>query len=79
MIKVGLYIPIPFCIIKCIHWDFYSISQRNNQIPSFIETVIKDIERYVIKSKNFIFYTFFGVGTFSTLNALLIENLIYHN
>ena len=40
----GLYIHIPFCSVKCMYCDFYSITDRNNDIPIFIDSLIKEIE-----------------------------------
>ena len=45
MKKSGLYIHIPFCKIKCIYCDFYSITEKEDQITLFTECIIKEIER----------------------------------
>ncbi len=29
----GIYLHIPFCKIKCIYCDFYSITKKEDQIP----------------------------------------------
>lgn len=77
MKKAGIYVHIPFCAIKCMYCDFYSIADRNNQIPSFIKTVVKEIEIYETTDDNLIFDTiFFGGGTPSMLDASSLEKII---
>ena len=48
MKKAGIYIHIPFCSIKCMYCDFYSVADQNDQIPFFLDALIKEIE-YVSK------------------------------
>ena len=43
MKKAGLYIHIPFCKTKCIYCDFYSITERENQIPEFTNAILKKL------------------------------------
>ena len=43
MKKAGLYIHILFCKTKCIYCDFYSITERENQIPEFSNTILKEL------------------------------------
>lgn len=77
MKKAGIYVHIPFCAIKCMYCDFYSIADRNNQIPSFIKTVVKEIEIYETTDDSLIFDTiFFGGGTPSILDASSLEKII---
>ena len=40
MHKAGIYIHIPFCNIKCMYCDFYSITKRNDDMPEFIDALI---------------------------------------
>ena len=77
MKKAGIYIHIPFCATKCMYCDFYSIADRNDQIPLFIKTIVKEIDIYEAIDDNLIFDTiFFGGGTPSTLDAFSIEKII---
>lgn len=77
MKKAGIYIHIPFCSIKCMYCDFYSLADRDDQIPSFIKTIVKEIEIYETGDDNLIFDTiFFGGGTPSTLDAFSLEKII---
>ena len=44
--KAGIYIHIPFCQAKCIYCDFYSVADRNDEIPEFIDLIcIKKITK----------------------------------
>lgn len=77
MKKAGIYIHIPFCATKCMYCDFYSIADRNDQIPLFIETIVKEIDIYEGIDDNLIFDTiFFGGGTPSTVDAFSLEKII---
>ena len=78
MNKAGIYIHVPFCKIKCMYCDFYSITKRNNDMPIFIDMLIKEI---INKAKTFnhdwIFNTiFFGGGTPSLLKPHWIERIL---
>ena len=35
----GIYIHIPFCAVKCMYCDFYSITDREDAIPQFVEAM----------------------------------------
>ena len=80
MIKqaAGLYIHIPFCSVKCMYCDFYSITDRNNDIPIFIDSLIKEIELSKDHAKdNWRFDTIFiGGGTPSLLEPKWIESIL---
>ncbi|MBT3518130.1 MAG: coproporphyrinogen III oxidase, partial [Candidatus Marinimicrobia bacterium] len=41
----GIYIHIPFCAVKCMYCDFYSIAEREDSIPRFINAITTEIER----------------------------------
>ena len=74
----AIYIHIPFCKIKCIYCDFYSITNRENQIPLFTKLLIKEIKSYQnYRNKNWNFNTiFFGGGTPSILPSKDIEKIL---
>ena len=42
----GIYIHFPFCKIKCGYCDFYSIADREESIPIFIDSLLKEFELY---------------------------------
>ena len=77
MKKAGIYIHIPFCAIKCMYCDFYSIADQNDQIPSFIEALIKEINISKRPQDDIIFDTvFIGGGTPSLIDAKFLEKII---
>ena len=77
MKKSGIYIHIPFCAVKCMYCDFYSIADQNSQIPVFIKTLIKEINMYEVDSKKLIFDTIsIGGGTPSLLEPKYIEEIL---
>ncbi len=77
MKKAGLYIHIPFCKVKCVYCDFYSITKKENQIPLFTECLLKEIESYKHYAGKWKFNTiFFGGGTPSLLPAKYLEQIL---
>lgn len=78
MKKSAIYIHIPFCKVKCIYCDFYSITNREKQIPLFTKSLIEEINSYRRYSKKkWEFNTiFFGGGTPSILPAKNIEKIL---
>tara|TARA_Y100000590_G_scaffold366734_1_gene426269 strand:- start:580 stop:1707 length:1128 start_codon:yes stop_codon:yes gene_type:complete len=77
MIKAGLYIHIPFCKVKCVYCDFYSITKKEEQIPLFTECLIKEIDSYKGYTGKWTFDTiFFGGGTPSLLPAKYLEQIL---
>ena len=77
MTSAGIYIHIPFCAIKCMYCDFYSIADRENSIPKFIEAITQEIEQCEIDVSDWTFDTIFiGGGTPSLLEANSIELLL---
>ena len=77
MKNAGLYIHIPFCKVKCVYCDFYSITKKEDQIPLFTECLLKEIDFYKDYSKKWNFDTiFFGGGTPSLLPANYLEQIL---
>ena len=50
MTTAGIYIHIPFCNVKCMYCDFYSVADRNLDQPRFFEALIKEINRFDFSS-----------------------------
>ena len=77
MIKAGLYIHIPFCKVKCVYCDFYSITKKEEQIPLFTECLLKEIDSYKDYTGKWTFDTiFFGGGTPSLLPTKYLEQIL---
>ena len=77
MNKAALYIHIPFCKVKCVYCDFYSITKKENQIPLFTECLLKEIEAYKDYANKWEFNTIFlGGGTPSLLPTKYLEQIL---
>ena len=76
-INAGLYIHIPFCKVKCVYCDFYTVTKKEDKIPLFTQSIIDEIEQYKYYSKKWVFNTlFFGGGTPSSLPAKYLEKIL---
>ena len=76
--KSGIYIHFPFCNVKCGYCDFYSIVNRKESIPDFIESIVKEIDLYFNSnnSNKLKFDTIFlGGGTPSLIEPHYIEKI----
>jgi len=63
---LALYVHVPFCKAKCTYCDFYSIVGRENSIPEFVTSLVREIEHKRISldlSEFKIDTIFFGGGT----------------
>ncbi len=77
MKSAGIYIHIPFCAIKCMYCDFYSIADREESIPRFVNALISEIQRCQIDTTEWKVDTIFiGGGTPSLLEAKQIESIL---
>ena len=77
MKKGALYIHIPFCKVKCVYCDFYSITKKEDQIPLFTDCLLKEIDAYKHYSGKWEFSTiFFGGGTPSLLPPKYLEQIL---
>ena len=43
--SAGIYIHTPFCAVKCMYCDFYSITNREEVIPRFVKAIITKTTR----------------------------------
>ena len=77
MYSAGIYIHIPYCTIKCIYCDFFSITDQEKTIPKFISAIDREIQMCNIDTNDWKFDTIFiGGGTPSLLSAKSIELII---
>ena len=77
MKSAGIYLHIPFCAVKCMYCDFYSITDRENSIPTFIKAIIQEIKECKIDASGWIIDTIFiGGGTPSLLSENMIESIL---
>jgi len=77
MPKSGIYIHMPFCKVKCMYCDFYSVADKDEAIPTFFKALIKEIEICEIDTRDWIIDTIFiGGGTPSLMTPYQLESLI---
>ena len=68
----GLYVHIPFCVKKCDYCDFYSVPDRLNLFPVYVDAVAAEAKQY----SDISFETLYvGGGTPSLLGADGIRRL----
>ena len=73
----GIYIHIPFCAVKCMYCDFYSIADREEAIPRFVKAITTEIERCEVDASGWKIDTIFlGGGTPSLLESKYIEDIL---
>ena len=77
MTKAGIYIHIPFCRIKCMYCDFYSITEREKDADEFVSALCREILRSPLDEYPWTFDTLFiGGGTPSLLNEHQLESIL---
>ena len=77
MPSAGLYIHIPFCNIKCIYCDFYSVVDQEKTVPKFFKALFKEIQSCNTDTSKWKINTIFiGGGTPSLIEPDLISKLI---
>ena len=77
MPKAGIYIHMPFCRVKCMYCDFYSVADRDEAMPIFFDSLKKEIEICQIDVTKWTFDTIFiGGGTPSLMTPNQLESLI---
>ena len=77
MYSAGIYIHIPYCTIKCIYCDYFSVTDQEKTIPKFISAIDREIQMCNIDTNDWKFDTIFiGGGTPSLLSAKSIELII---
>ena len=77
MKSAGIYLHIPFCAVKCMYCDFYSITDRESSIPAFIKAIVQEIKECRIDASDWIIDTIFiGGGTPSLLSENMIESIL---
>ena len=77
MPKAGIYIHMPFCRVKCMYCDFYSVADRDDAIPAYFEALLKEIELCSTDTTYWDIDTIFiGGGTPSLTPPHQLKNLI---
>lgn len=77
MPNAGIYIHMPFCRVKCMYCDFYSVADRDDAIPAYFEALLQEIELCTTDTHDWKIDTIFiGGGTPSLTPPHQLENLI---
>ena len=42
----GLYVHVPFCVSKCDYCDFYSLANRLDLVPAYVDAVLKEAQAH---------------------------------
>ncbi|MGN1481598.1 radical SAM family heme chaperone HemW [Porcipelethomonas sp.] len=74
MNKIGIYIHVPFCGVKCPYCDFYSTSYNLKNAEKYTESVIRDIQNLPDLYADTVY---FGGGTPSLLPTDFIEQILW--
>jgi oxygen-independent coproporphyrinogen-3 oxidase len=69
----GLYVHVPFCVSKCAYCDFYSLPNRLDLVPAYIDAVLTEARPRAGMSFDTLYL---GGGTPSLLGAANLEKLI---
>ena len=68
---------MPFCKVKCMYCDFYSVADKDEAMPIFFDSLIKEIKMCQIETENWTIDTIFiGGGTPSLMSPVQLESLI---
>lgn len=69
----GLYVHVPFCVSKCAYCDFYSLSNRLDLVPAYVDAVLTEARSYAGLSFDTLYL---GGGTPSLLRTANLQRLI---
>lgn len=77
MSRAGVYIHIPFCTLKSMGSQFYSVDKRKWLIPKFVESITREIENSKIETLDWTIDTLFiGGGAPNLVKPKLIEKIL---
>jgi oxygen-independent coproporphyrinogen-3 oxidase len=69
----GLYVHVPFCVSKCAYCDFYSLANRLDLVPRYVDAVLTEAQTRAGRAFDTLYL---GGGTPSLLAAADLERLI---
>ena len=73
--ELGIYIHIPFCKQKCYYCDFISYANKCEEIPQYIEALIKEIECFDFSNYQ-VTTIYIGGGTPSCIDSKYIRQIL---
>jgi oxygen-independent coproporphyrinogen-3 oxidase len=69
----GLYVHVPFCVSKCDYCDFYSLANRLDLVPPYVDAVLTEARTHAGLSFETLYL---GGGTPSLLGAASLRRLV---
>jgi oxygen-independent coproporphyrinogen-3 oxidase len=69
----GLYVHVPFCVSKCDYCDFYSLANRLDLLPAYVDAVLTEAQAHAGLSFETLYL---GGGTPSLLGAASLRRLV---
>ena len=69
----GLYVHVPFCVSKCDYCDFYSLANRLDLVPPYVDAVLTEAQAHAGLSFETLYL---GGGTPSLLGAASLRRLV---
>lgn len=73
--KIGLYIHVPFCAVKCSYCSFYSVAYQKALEQEYVSALIKHLRRY--EGSGYSADTlYFGGGTPSLIQSTSLDTII---
>jgi len=69
----GLYVHVPFCVSKCDYCDFYSLANRLDLVPAYVDAVLKEAQAHAGLSFETLYL---GGGTPSLLGVASLRRLV---
>ena len=76
VVRVELYVHIPFCVRKCRYCSFVSFTQNESGISEYIDLVLREAEDYKVLISEPFDTVYIGGGTPSLLTSVQIQRLI---
>ncbi len=75
---ISLYFHIPFCQARCIYCDFYSVVDRDEQIPLFLDALMTELRSWtpLLRQYSEIETMYLGGGTPSMFTGGQVEELL---
>ena len=73
--ELGIYVHIPFCKQKCYYCDFISYPNLCNEIPQYIESLIKEIDEFDFTNYH-VTTIYLGGGTPSYIDSKYIKQIL---
>lgn len=76
--SAGVYVHLPFCVVRCTYCDFYSIVGQDDLAASYVDALVRDVETFaeVTGCRPPVATVFVGGGTPSHLPAGSVSRVL---